>query len=162
MRLKQEAVKPNLYITIFGKSTTSRKSTIVKKTKEIYEQVTGSPLPNEDFSLEGYLESLSLNSKQCHARDEAAGLLAKIHKPYNEGFMELECAIYDGQNYKKTLSSKGKGDPNVYEIVSPYVTKFYATTPDNYLHYVSIDDFLCGRELRTLFIFPTYSKKQCL
>ena len=160
IRLKQETVKPNLFITIFGKSTTSRKSTAVNKTKELYEQVTGTTLPNEDFSLEGYLESLSFNSKQSHARDEAAGLMSKIHKPYNEGYVELECAIYDGQNYKKTLASKGNREPKVFEVISPYVTKFYATTPDNFLRYMTIDDFSCGREFRTLFVFPTYSKER--
>jgi hypothetical protein len=160
IHLKQETVRPNLFITILGRSTTSRKSTVVKKTKEVYERVTSEVLLNEDFSLEGYLESLSFNNKQCHARDEASGFLAKIHKTYNEGFTELECAIYDGQSYKKTLASKGSKEPKVFEVIDPYVTKFYATTSENFLRYMSIDDFLCGREFRTLYVFPEYKKER--
>jgi Protein of unknown function (DUF3987) len=160
IKLKQGTVRPNLFFTIFGKSTTSRKSTVVQKTREIYENVTGELLFNEDFSIEGYLESLSMNPRQHHVRDEVAGFLAKIHKQYNEGFQELECAIYDGQNFKKTLASKGNREPKVFDIENPYVTKFYATTPENYLRYMTLDDFLCGRELRTLFCFPNYSKSR--
>lgn len=158
VRLKQEIVRPNLFFTIFGKSTTSRKSTVVNKTRDVYKQVTGELLPNEDFSIEGYLESLSKNPRQHHVRDEVAGFLAKSHKQYNEGFNELECALYDGQDFKKTLASKGNKDPKVFDIKNPYVTKLYATTPDNYLKYMTMEDFLCGRELRTIFVFPSYNK----
>jgi len=132
----------------------------VQKTREIYEMVTDELLFNEDFSIEGYLESLSVTPRQHHVRDEVAGFLAKIHKQYNEGFQELECAVYDGQNFKKTLASKGNREPKVFDIKDPYVTKFYATTPENYLRYMTIEDFLCGRELRTLFCFPNYSKSR--
>ena len=52
----------------------------MQKTREIYENVTGELLFNEDFSIEGYLESLSMNPRQHHVGDEVAGFLAKIHK----------------------------------------------------------------------------------
>ena len=160
VKLKQETVRPNISATIFGRSTTSRKSTIVNRTRQVHESVTGSYLPNEDFSIEGYLESLSQNPTQHHVRDEVAGFLAKIHKQYNEGFNELECALYDGQNFRKTLASKGNKDPKVFNIKSPYITKLYATTPDNYFKYMEIEDFLCGKEFRTLFVYPTYNKNK--
>jgi Primase C terminal 1 (PriCT-1) len=160
VKLKQETVRPNISATILGKSTTSRKTTIVNKARQIHESVTGSYLPNEDFSIEGYLESLSQNPTQHHVRDEVAGFLAKIHKQYNEGFNELECALYDGQNVRKTLASKGNKEPKVFNIKSPYTTKLYATTPDNYFKYTEIEDFLSGKELRTLFAYPTYTKNK--
>lgn len=160
VKLKQETVRPNVFITIFGNSTTARKSTVVQRTRLIYEAVTGEYLPNEDFSIEGYLESLSMSPMQHHVRDEVAGFLAKIHKQYNEGFNELECAVYDGQNFRKTLASKGAKEPKVFDIRNPYVTKFYATTSENYLKFMTIEDFLCGREYRTLFCFPTYTKNK--
>lgn len=158
VRLKQGTVRPNLFILIFGQSTKSRKSTVVQKTREVYEHVTGILLPNEDFSIEGYLESLDKNPQQHHVRDEAAGLLAKIHKQYNEGYQEFECAVYDGQSFKKTLASKGNKEPKEFNINDPYVTKFYATTPDNYIKYMQVEDFTCGREIRNLFCFPNYPK----
>ena len=158
VKLKQETVRPNITVYLFGKSTTSRKSTAVNRTRQVHESVTGSYLPNEDFSIEGYLESLSNNPTQHHVRDEVAGFLAKIHKQYNEGFNELECAIYDGQNFRKTLASKGNKEPKVFEIRNPYITKLYATTPDNYFKYMEIEDFLCGKEFRAIFTFPMYNK----
>lgn len=160
MKLKQETVRPNISVTIFGKSTTSRKSTIVNKARQIHESVTGTYLPNEDFSIEGYLESLAAQPTQHHVRDEAAGMMAKIHKQYNEGFNELECALYDGQNFRKTLASKGKKEQKPFEIINPYVTKLYATTPDNYIKYMDMGDFLCGKEFRTIFVYPTYQKSR--
>lgn len=158
VRLKQETVRPNISITILGKSTISRKSTVVNKARQIHESVTGKYLPNEDFSIEGYLESLAMDPTQHHVRDEVAGFMAKIHKPYNEGFNELECALYDGQNFRKTLASRGKSEPKSFEIKNPYVTKLYATTPDNYFKYMEIEDFVCGKEFRTIFVYPTYQK----
>jgi hypothetical protein len=159
-KLKQETVRPNISVTIFGKSTTSRKSTVVNKARLVHESVTGAYLPNEDFSIEGYLESLADIPTQHHVRDEAAGMMAKIHKQYNEGFNELECALYDGQNFRKTLASRGKSVPKSFEIKNPYVTKLYATTPENYIKYMDIEDFLCGKEFRTIFVFPTYTKSR--
>lgn len=157
-RLKQEVVRPNIVVTLLGRSTTSRKTTAVNKARQIHESVTGNYLPNEDFSIEGYLESLAMNPVQHHVRDEVAGFLAKIHKQYNEGFNELECAIYDGQDFRKVLASKGNKTPKVFEVQAPYVTKLYATTPQNFCKFMEIEDFLCGKEYRTLFVFPTYQK----
>lgn len=158
IRLKQETIRPNIWVTFFGKSTRARKSTIIHKISSIHESVTGVHLPNEDFSLEGYLESLAANPKQQHVRDEVASFLAKIHKQYNEGFSETECAVYDGQSFRKILSSKGAKAPKTFEVENPYVTKLYATVGDNYFKYMTIEDYLSGRELRNMFVFPMYNK----
>lgn len=158
IELKQETVRPNICSIFLGKSTVSRKTTIVNKARLIHESVTGDRLPNEDFSIEGYLESLAMNPRHNHVRDEVAGFIAKMHKQYNEGFNELDCAIYDGQDFRKVLASKGNKEPKVFEIKNPYVTKLYATTPQNYCRYTEIEDFLCGKEFRTMFVYPTYSK----
>lgn len=155
-RLKQEAIKPNLWIFIIGKSTTSRKSTIVNKSRQMFEVANDINLPNQDYSLEGYLETLSLNPILNNVRDEAAGLLAKFHKKYNEGILELECQIYDGQDTEKTLASNGKKEPKIFHVKKPYVTKLYATTPDNLARYMSVDDFTCGYGFRFLFVNPNY------
>ena len=156
----QEEIYPNLWITILGQSTVSRKSTILGKTKAIYQGVTESELYNNDYSLEGYLELLEREPITAFVRDEVAGLIAKMHKKYNEGIFELECAIFDGQNYKKTLSS-GKGkDKAPHEVVvsGQYVTKLYATTGDNFAAKTDVDDFLCGYGYRFLYAFPNYKK----
>jgi len=156
--LKQELVKPNLWIFNVGKSTTSRKSTAVNKTRKIYEVATDIDLPNDDYSIEGYLESLSNYPITNNVRDEAAGLLAKFHKKYNEGIFDLECQLYDGQNIKKTLASGGRKEPKTYSIKNPYVTKLYATTGDNFARYMQIEDFTCGYGFRWLYTYPKYKK----
>jgi hypothetical protein len=156
LKLKQDTIKPNLWFFNIGKSTTSRKSTIINKTRRIYEVATDVTLYNDDYSLEGYLETLAQNPINNFVRDEAAGLLAKYHKKYNEGIFEAECAIYDCQNYKKTLASGKSKEPKTFEINYPYVTKLYATTPDNLARYMNIDDFQCGYGYRFLFVHPNY------
>lgn len=158
LKLKQETVFPNVWINCLGKSTTSRKTTAVNKAKGIYETIADVTLYNDDHSLEGYLESLSETPVKHFVRDEAAGLLAKMHKQYNEGIFEAECAIYDGQSYKKTLSSGKSKTPRVFEVKSPYVTHFYATTPDNYAMIMSLMDFMCGYGFRFLFCCPQYKR----
>lgn len=160
IKLKQETIRPNLVIMLIGKSTTSRKTTVINRIRTIFETVTNSYLPNENFSIEGYLESLSKEPKQHHVRDEAAGLIAYMHQRFNEGFNELECAIYDGQNFRKTLAAKGNKEQKVFEVRNPYVTKLYGTTLENYAKYTQVEDFLCGKEFRTLFAFPNYLKNR--
>jgi hypothetical protein len=156
LRLKQELIKPNIWGICVGASTTSRKSTIVNKTRNIFEIATDTILYNDDYSIEGYLETLSHFPISNHVRDEAAGLFAKFHKRYNEGIFEAECAIYDCQSYKKTLASGKDKKPKTFEIDNPYVTKLYATTPDNLARYLTIDDFLSGYGYRLLYALPNY------
>jgi len=156
LRLKQEKLKPNLWMFFIGSSTTSRKSTAVSKARDLYETATDVTLSNDDFSLEGYLETLSNSPVLNNVRDEAAGLMAKFHKKYNEGIIEMECAMYDGQNYRKTLASGGKNEPRTFHIQNPYITHMYATTPDNLARYLTLDDFMCGYGFRFLYACPNY------
>jgi len=160
LRLKQELIKPNIWGICVGTSTTSRKSTIVNKTRKVYEVATDTILYNDDYSIEGYLETLSQEPVSNHVRDEAAGLFAKFHKRYNEGIFEAECAIYDCQNYKKTLASGKDKKPKTFEINNPFVTKLYATTPDNLARYLTIDDFLSGYGYRLLYALPNYKHER--
>lgn len=160
LKLKQETVKTNLWFVLIGRSTTSRKSTIVNKTRQIYETATDSILPNEDYSIEGYLETLASCPIMNNVRDEAAGLMAKYHKKYNEGIFELECALYDGQNVKKTLAGGKQKDVKTFEVRNPFITKLYATTSDNFARYMTVDDFTCGYGYRLLYCSPNYKKRR--
>ncbi|UGV40256.1 DUF3987 domain-containing protein [Methanococcoides orientis] len=156
LRLKQEVVKPNIWVIVLGKSTTSRKSTVVNKARSIYASATDTTLYNDDYSIEGYLETLSEHPICNFVRDEAAGLFAKYHKKYNEGIFEAECAIYDCQDYKKTLASGKNNKPKEYVVKSPCVTHLYASTPDNFSRYMRIEDFESGYGYRFLYAYPNY------
>ena len=156
LKLRQGHIRPNLWVVNLGRSTTSRKSTIINKTRQMFESATDTSLPNEDFSLEGYLETLSLNPVMHNVRDEMSGLMAKYHKKYNEGIYDLECVIYDCGGIQKTLASGKNKQPKTFSVKNPRVTRLYATTPDNFARYMSIDDFTCGYGVRFLFASPRY------
>jgi predicted transcriptional regulator len=156
LRLRQEKIYPNLWFQLLGNSTTSRKSTAVNKARTMFEAVVECDLPNQDYSIEGYLESLSLNSIQINVRDESSGLMAKYHKKYNDGIFDLECALYDNQNVEKVLASGKNKTPKIFTVKNPYITKLYATTPDKLAVTMTLEDFLCGYGYRWLYNYPKY------
>jgi|GEM_PF-1529892 hypothetical protein len=158
IELKQGTIKPNVWFMLIGRSTTSRKSTAVNKTSSIWAAVSEKILDNDDFSLEGYLEALSRDPISNFIRDEAAGLFAKYKQKYNDGIFDAECTLFDGKNYKKTLASKGKKDPQTFEIIGPFITHFYATTPDRLQGSLALDDFASGYGIRFLYAYPSYPK----
>jgi hypothetical protein len=91
-------------------------------------------------------------------RDEAAGLLAKYKQKYNDGIFDAECTLFDCRSYTKTLSAKGKKEPQTFEINDPYITHFYATTPDRLQMSLNLEDFSSGYGIRFLYAYPTYPK----
>lgn len=156
--LKQVTLKPNLYIELLGQSTISRKSTVVKIGQNLYEDALSTKLYNDEPTREGYIDLLVQHPVSNFVRDEAAGLLSKYHKKYNDGVFDLECNIYDCQDYRKVMSS-GKDTDLVEKIITnPYVTHFYATTPEKFCSVMTLDDFYCGYGYRFLYAFPTYPK----
>jgi len=156
--LKQNKVYPNLYMILLGQSTTSRKSTAVRKIKPVFEAATDTDLYNDDPTIEGYLEMLVKNPVQNFVRDEASGLLAKYHKKYNEGIFDLECSVYDGDSVRKIKAAGKDKEPKEYIIKNPYVTHLYATTPDKFSSVMTTEDFKTGYGYRLLYAFPTYEK----
>ncbi|KGK98960.1 hypothetical protein LI82_02650 [Methanococcoides methylutens] len=158
LKTKQGTIKANIFVQILGKSTTSRKSTAVKKCREIYERVTGTKLTDDAQSVEGLIESLALNSHQNLISDESSGLMAKYHKKYNEGIFDELCKYYDGVGTKKILSGSKTGGPTEFTVTDPYINSYYATTTRRYCNVMNIMDFECGYGYRTLYAVPTYQK----
>lgn len=158
LKLKQEYIQPNIWVFIVAKSTTSRKSTAVNKARNLFEVATETTLFNDDYSIEGYLDTLSIHPILNNVRDEASGLLAKFHKKYNDGIFVLECAMYDCQNYKKTLTGGKDKKPREVEVKNPYVTKLYATTPDAFANNMEMGDITSGYGIRFLYVYPKYKK----
>lgn len=152
LRLQQETLKPNIWMFILGRSTTSRKSTAINKTRKIFECATDSTLYNDEFSVEGYLKVLSENPVSNFVRDEVSGLLAKYNKRYNEGIYDNECAIYDGQTLRKALAKE--------EVIvnNPYVTHLYGTTLDSFVQKVTLENVNTGWGFRFLYFAPEYEK----
>jgi len=160
LKLRQEHIHPNLWIVNLGKSTTARKSTSINKTRKIFEMTAEVTLPNDDYSIEGYLETLVQNPVLNNVRDEVGGLMAKFHKKYNDGIFDLECGIYDGEGVSKTLAGGKNKEPKTFVVKNPHVTKLYATTPANYARYMTMDDFASGYGMRFLYVYPQYKHKR--
>ena len=158
LELKQGTIKPNVWFELIGRSTTSRKSTAVNNTSSVWAAVSGEILNNDDFSLKGYLEALSRNPVSNYVRDEAAGLFAKYKQKYNDGIFDAECTFFDSKNYRKTLASKGKKDPQTFEIRDPFITHFYATTLNRLQGSLALEDFASGYGIRFLYAYPSYPK----
>jgi predicted transcriptional regulator len=158
LRLKQGTIYPNIWIILFGLSTISRKTTVINKTKTVFEACTQEKLYNDDYSLEGYLELLQDNPVCNIVRDEVVGLFQKYEKKYNDGIHELECSIYDGGSYRKSLSSGRNGKKKEVVVNSPYVTHLYATTPGNFGMCLSLENFYSGFGFRFLYCYPKYER----
>ncbi|MDK2834256.1 MAG: putative primase/helicase [Methanolobus sp.] len=157
LELQQTTVYPNLWFIILGLSSVSRKTTVLSKTRRVYESCTGEVLYNDDYSLEGYLELLQNNPNSNFVRDECTGLLQKMHKKYNDGIFDLECQVYDCEHIRKTLASD-RGKKREVVIDGPFVTKLYGTTPDNFSANMTVDDMFTGYGPRFLFCHPKYKK----
>jgi len=157
--LKAKELHANLWIFIIGRSTISRKSVVVDKLKSIFELITDTRIYSDEFSKDGLLETLAINPIKHVVKDEAAGLLSKMQKQYNDGIFDFECELYDGGNVCKTLSAKKKGaEPTIYSINNPYFTQFLATTPARIGEALNLIDFRGGWGFRFLFAHPTYHK----
>ncbi|WMW25377.1 DUF3987 domain-containing protein [Methanolobus sediminis] len=158
LKLQQGTINPNLWFFILGLSSVSRKSTALDKTKLVYESCTQTKLYNDDYSLEGYLELLQ-DTPHCNfIRDEVVGLLQKMHKKYNDGIFECECALYDCADYRKTLAKEKGNKKREVVIENPFITKLYGTTPDNFAANMTLEDVNTGYGPRFLFCHPKYKR----
>lgn len=158
LKLKQGTIYPNLYILLLGLSTISRKTTVINKTRIVFESCTQEKSYNDDYSLEGYLELLQDKAVCNMIRDEVVGLFQKYEKKYNDGIHEAECAIYDGGSVRKTLSSGRNGKKKEVLVNNPYVTHLYATTPYNFSSSMSLENFYSGFGFRFLYCHPRYNR----
>lgn len=149
----------NIWITLIGQSSLSRKSTIAGIAREIMSFATGKALIDSDGSLEGYLEWLSNEPVQFCINDECSVTLAKMGQKYNAGYFEFECKIYDGGSHEKRLASGGKKETKAYTINNPFVTKLNATTFVKFARSITVPDFDSGYGFRFLFSAPLYDRE---
>lgn len=152
-------IYPNIWAFLIGPSTISRKTTVIDNGRDIYISATGNKIPDTDYSLEGYAESLVETPVLNCVRDEVSTLLSKMGQKYNDGYFEFECSMYDGKPYVKTLASKGKGQTQSFVVENTYITKLYATTPVKMAQSMSTKAFDSGFGFRFLYACPNYSRE---
>ena len=106
MVLKQGTIYPNLYVSINGKSSLARKSTVVDKSEAMLCQVLPSLLPAlvpTEFSPEAFTEHLSDHNHAPWIRDEAAGVLSLMKSDYMRGFKDSLMQLFDCKPFYRKL-----------------------------------------------------------
>ena len=164
--LKQGTIYPNLYISINGKSSLARKSTVVDKVEEMLCQVSPglqfSRVPTE-FSPEAFTEHLSDYNHAPWIRDEAAGVLSLMKRDYMRGFKDSLMQLYDSKPfYRKLRTSQRKNVRTEFRVDDPYLNLLWATTDASLGANTEQNDTLSGFMARFLFFFPQGKKSKWL
>lgn len=162
--LKQGTIYPNLYISINGKSSLARKSTVVDKVEEMLCQVSPglllSRVPTE-FSPEAFTEHLSDFNHAPWIRDEAAGVLSLMRRDYMRGFKDSLIQLYDSKPfYRKLRTSQRKNTKTEFRVDDPYLNLLWATTDASLGANTEQNDTLSGFMARFLFFFPQGKKEK--
>ena len=166
VELKQGTIYPNLYISINGKSSLARKSTVVDKAEAMLCQVKPSLLPAmvpTEFSPEAFTEHMSDYNHATWVRDEAAGVLSLMKKDYMRGFKDSLMQLYDSKPfYRKLRTSQRKGAKTEFRVDDPYLNLLWATTDASLGANTEQNDTLSGFMARFLFFFPQGNKTKWL
>ena len=161
LRLKQGDFYPNLWIFCLGTSSTSRKSTAIKRAMEFANYFNASRQLPGDFSLEALIEVLAYEPKQWLFKDEAGSLLSSIQKVYMSGARDVLCKLYDNSDYHRKLRSNKNGD-NSFDIVNPYITMLFATTFDSFRRSSDYLDLTSGFLYRFLYFAPRHTHRELM
>ena len=164
--LRQGTIYPNLYISINGKSSLARKSTVVDKTEamlcDVLLLLRPTLVPTE-FSPEAFTEHLSDFNHAPWIRDEAAGVLGLMKKDYMRGFKDSLMQLYDCKPfYRKLRTSQRKNARADFRVDDPYLNLFWATTDASLGANTEQNDTLSGFMARFLFFFPQGQKTKWL
>lgn len=164
--LKQGTIYTNLYISINGKSSLARKSTVVDKTEALLCQVLQwllSSLVPTEFSPEAFTEHLSDHNHAPWIRDEAAGVLSLMKKDYMRGFKDSLMQLFDCKPFHRKLrTSQRKGTKTEFRVDDPYLNVLFATTDASLGANTEQNDTLSGFMARFLFFFPQGKKTKWL
>lgn len=155
-----DGIHLNIWITFLGLSSISRKTTLIEIARHFLAYALEKPVTDTDYSLEGYLESLSQEPIKFMVNDEVSTTYQKMSQKYNAGYFEFECKIYDGSSQNKRLASGGKREPRTFDIRDPYVTKLTASTFTKFKRSLTIPDFDSGFGFRFVYAAPTYEFNQ--
>jgi len=125
-----------LYIFIAGRSSLSRKSTVV----DISERLLNDARPGTDtsavpteFSPEAFIEHLDENPHASWVRDEAAGVLSIMKRDYMRGFKDTLMQLYDCRPIRRKLrTNQRKNSKTEFAVDDPYLNVLWATTDSSF------------------------------
>lgn len=166
VKLRQGPVYPNLYIFMAGRSSLSRKSTVVDTTESLLNDhrpgTAINAVPTE-FSPEAFIEHLDESPHAPWVRDEAAGVLSTMRRDYMRGFKDSLMQLYDCRPIHRKLRtnrrSKSKTD---FVVDDPYLNVLWATTDSSLAANTEINDTLSGFMARFIYHFPRRPKERWL
>ena len=164
--LRQGTQYPNLYVSINGKSSLARKSTVVDKTEamlcQVLVHIMQALVPTE-FSAEAFTEHMSDHNHAPWIRDEAAGVLSLMKKDYMRGFKDSLMQLFDCKPFfRKLRTSQRKNAKTEFRVDDPYLNLLWATTDASLGANTDQNDTLSGFLARFLFFFPTGKKLKWL
>jgi hypothetical protein len=153
-------------VSINGKSSLARKSTVVEKSEAMLCQVLPrilSALVPTEFSPEAFTEHLSDHNHAPWIRDEAAGVLSVMKRDYMRGFKDSLMQLFDCKPfYRKLRTSQRKGTKTEFRVDDPYLNVLFATTDASLGANTEQNDTLSGFMARFIFFFPQGKKTKWL
>lgn len=155
---RQQDIYPNLYITMLGASTISRKSVSINIMEDILDKiwVSDGSLPNS-FSPEAFIELLSNDERRYLINDEAGSFLLNMKKNYMADLKEMLNLFYDGKGYNRQLRT-GKNKQSEFDVEEPYLNILFATTAHNFIQGSELIDVRSGWLARFIFCHPQYQR----
>jgi hypothetical protein len=166
VKLRQMIVYCNMWLTILGKSTISRKTTAAAKTESLEEEVwpilLDAKVPTE-FSAEAFIEHMDKFNHAPWIRDEAAGVLGIMKKDYMRGFKDCLMQLFDCHPVHRLLrTSQRKNSKTDFRVDDPYLNIFYATTGASFGANTEQNDTLSGFLARFMYFSPQRPKDKWL
>lgn len=160
---KMDTFYANLWIYILGDSSLARKSTAVKKAIAMLRAVLGDRFANacvpNSFSYEAFIEHMSNYQHAPWVRDEAAGILAIMHKDYMNGFKEDLMQLFDCQPITRMLRTKKGAEKSRFNIDDPFLNMFFASTGAALGYNLDLIDKETGFLVRFMFAYPQDEKE---
>jgi hypothetical protein len=162
VELRQGTLYANVYISINGKSSLARKSTVAQKVEDILIIIRPSLLSERvptEFSPEAFTEHMDKFQHAPWIRDEAAGVLSLMKRDYMKGFKDCMTSLYDCKPYDRKLrTSQRKAEKTTFNVHDPFLNLFWATTDASFAANTELNDTLSGFLARFLFFFPQGKK----
>ncbi|TFH50963.1 MAG: hypothetical protein E4G89_02465, partial [Methanothrix sp.] len=164
VELRQGTIYANIYVSINGKSSLARKSTVAQKVEDIVTIVrpnlSWEKVPTE-FSSEAFTEHMDKYQHAPWIRDEAAGVLSLMKRDYMKGFKDCLTSLYDCKPYDRKLrTSQRKAEKTTFSVHDPFLNLFWATTDASFAANTELNDTLSGFLARFLFFFPQGKKSK--
>lgn len=153
-----DRINPNLYMMLLGPSSRARKSTSIKRAREVVEQVIPGRVGPTDYTIEGlyrWMTEKDETTGKSRTRltlfaSEFAADLARVQAYNGTAFRTDLTNLYDGFDIDKQRAGFGK---NVH-IQSPRVSLFAACTYENLKEHTNLGDWRAGFWVRFLYVTP--------